>query len=269
MQPVRWPNDENVQQLLADRATEGLDADAQAQLEALIATSDDFDVDAYDVAAAVVELALMPGAGETMPEALRRSLEADADRFAGEPSQPMSIAPDAPPAPTQTQPRVDVIGRLGRLGWLAAAAGIAIAVFVSLPPAEPTVDERRAQLLATADGVMQLPWKALETERFGGIKGDVVWSTDRQEGYMRIAGIPANNPTEQQYQLWIVDPTRDTEPIDGGVFDVPASGEVVIPIDPKLRAGAPVAFALTLEKPGGVVEHDPADGPLLVIASVE
>ncbi|MDH3583221.1 MAG: hypothetical protein OER86_03310 [Phycisphaerae bacterium] len=34
-------------------------------------------------------------------------------------------------------------------------------------------------------------------------------------------------------------------------------------------ANAPVAFALTLEKPGGVVEHDPADGPLLVIAQVK
>ena len=83
---------------------------------------------------------------------------------------------------------------------------------------------------------------------------------------MRLAGLVANDPGTAQYQLWIVDPERDQRPVDGGVFDVPSGGgEVIIPIDPKLRIKSPAAFAITLEKPGGVVV---SGGPLLVVAPV-
>jgi hypothetical protein len=42
--------------------------------------------------------------------------------------------------------------------------------------------------------------------------------------------------------------------VDGGVFDVPAnSGEVVIPIHAELPILKLAAFAVTVEKPGGVV----------------
>ena len=69
----------------------------------------------------------------------------------------------------------------------------------------------------------------------------------------------------QQYQLWIVDPERAAQPVDGGVFDVQAgTREVIIPINAKLAVNNPAAFAITLEKPGGVVV---SAGPLLVVAS--
>jgi hypothetical protein len=45
-------------------------------------------------------------------------------------------------------------------------------------------------------------------------------------------------------------------PIDGGVFDVPAGGEALIPVDPKLPVGEGVIFAVTKERPGGVVVSD-------------
>jgi hypothetical protein len=34
------------------------------------------------------------------------------------------------------------------------------------------------------------------------------------------------------------------------------AGEVVIPIDPKLPVGQPTLFAITVERPGGVVVSD-------------
>jgi len=37
------------------------------------------------------------------------------------------------------------------------------------------------------------------------------------------------------------------------VFDVSADGEVRVAIDAKLEVGEPYMFAITLEKPGGVV----------------
>jgi hypothetical protein len=58
-----------------------------------------------------------------------------------------------------------------------------------------------------------------------------------------------------QYQIWIFDAGRDKRyPVDGGVFDVPANAaEVVIPIRATLMVRKPAAFAVTVEKPGGVV----------------
>ena len=82
---------------------------------------------------------------------------------------------------------------------------------------------------------------------------------------MRLTGMPANDPATSQYQLWIVDSDRDVNPVDGGVFDIPpGGGEFVIPIDAKLRVSGPEAFAITREKPGGVVV---SAGPLLVVAA--
>ena len=42
-------------------------------------------------------------------------------------------------------------------------------------------------------------------------------------------------------------------PVDGGVFDVNSNGEVVVAITPKLRVNDLGMFAVTVEKPGGVV----------------
>ena len=82
---------------------------------------------------------------------------------------------------------------------------------------------------------------------------------------MLLTGMPVNDPATSQYQLWLVDPDRDENPVDGGVFDIPADeSSVVIPIDAKLAVNNPTVFAITREQPGGVVV---SKGPLLVIAS--
>ena len=83
---------------------------------------------------------------------------------------------------------------------------------------------------------------------------------------MRLVGMPVNDPKVRQYQLWIVDPDRDARPVDGGVFDVTDAGEVIIPIDAKLAVSDPAAFAITVEKPGGVVK---SAGPLQVVAPAQ
>jgi hypothetical protein len=37
---------------------------------------------------------------------------------------------------------------------------------------------------------------------------------------MSLKNLAVNDPTQNQYQLWIVDPERDELPVDGGVFDI-------------------------------------------------
>jgi hypothetical protein len=56
----------------------------------------------------------------------------------------------------------------------------------------------------------------------------VVWSESRQQGFMPIRGLAANDPKGAQYQLWIFDRKRDAaHPVDGGVFDM-VDGEVTV-----------------------------------------
>ena len=61
-----------------------------------------------------------------------------------------------------------------------------------------------------------------------------------------------------------MDPDRYANPVDGGVFDAAADGELVVAVYAKLAVDAPVAFAVTLEQAGGVVV---SDGPLLLVAA--
>jgi anti-sigma-K factor RskA len=88
-----------------------------------------------------------------------------------------------------------------------------------------------------------------------GVTGDVVWDPVSQRGYLRFVGLKPNDPALQQYQIWVFDAERDPRyPVDGGIFDVPAgAGDVVIPIRVAVPVRAAKAFAVTVEKPGGVV----------------
>jgi len=125
---------------------------------------------------------------------------------------------------------------------------------VEVAPATPPPSEARTQLLATARDVAKLAWTPTADPASAGVTGDVVWSASAQQGYMRFVGLVPNDRAAQQYQLWIFDKTRDDKyPVDGGVFDVSASGEVVVRINPKLHVNDAALFAVTIERPGGVV----------------
>lgn len=257
MTPRGLPDNDRLIDLLIERATQGLPESDTAELNRLLAQYPDFDPDTLDYAVAAIDTALSEPIADELPAALLARVRADANRHEFSAQRPV------PPAgPMQ---------RFAVLGWLAAAASlfIAAAVWLNARPVSPTPPppaERREQLLAKAPDVVKVAWQSNDP-RFSGVTGDAVWSTGRQEGYMRLKGMPANTPTAQQYQLWIVDPARDKNPVDGGVFDVPAGAtEVVIPMNAKLAVGKPAAFAITLEKPGGVVV---SAGPLLVVAPVK
>ena len=152
----------------------------------------------------------------------------------------------------------------GWSGW-AVAALLLIVVWTGRTGPEPlplTPSEARTALLAEA-GTVRIDWAPSSWREFAAVEGDVSWNDRRQEGYLRLVNMPPNDPSLAQYQLWIVDPNRDAEPVDGGVFDVPPGGEVIIPVRSTLAVDQPVAFAITREQPGGVVV---SEGPLLVVA---
>jgi anti-sigma-K factor RskA len=231
-------------ELLADRALVGLSPREELELERLASVSGAALDPGYDLAAASIGLALA-AAAEPVPAAVRARLDALALEFSpafrsGPAARPSVPAPAARPLP-----------RLA--GWLVAAAALVVALFAWRAVAGTAVEpaELRAELVARADA-LQLDWTA--TELAPGASGDVVWSQAEQAGVLRIRGLAANDPAREQYQLWIFDEAQE-HPIDGGVFDV-SGGEALVPIDAKLPVGKATLFAVTREKPGGVVVSD-------------
>ena len=280
MQRHDLPNDERLQALLADRATDGLSSAEATELHARLGAAD---TDALEATAAALQLhwhAMSNDANELPPE-LRARVADDAQAHFAERSTASVARDDARviPMPTQADEETDSSVEIGRGlalgGWFAAAAAIVIAVIGWMPRAqdeprmvrEPTVTELRQQLLDGRDDVVRLTWAGLAQPGFENVQGDVVWSDAAQAGYMRLVGMPANDRSQSQYQLWIVDPDVDKHPVDGGVFDIDkTTGELIIPIDAKLAVQNPAAFVITEERPGGVVV---SDGPHLVIAAAK
>jgi hypothetical protein len=179
---------------------------------------------------------------------------------------PSSGAQQAAPAKQPARKPSSSYSLQSKAGWFAAAASVLIAVAGWWPrmengdqpanevPIATVLKQEREKLLAQ-QGVVQRTWQTTQDPAASGVTGDVVWDPQSQNGYVRFRGMQANNATEQQYQLWIFDGTRDERyPVDGGVFNIPAGqSEVIIPIKAKLEIRDPALFAVTIEKAGGSV----------------
>ena len=166
------------------------------------------------------------------------------------------------------------------IGWCVAASLAFVCgwMWISKPKDDGRPSVARISSPADADAwsashptAIQLAWdvkdQSLVSGDIGEDAGTIAWDTVSQTGFMRLNRLPVNDPAVQQYQLWIIDPERDDAPIDGGVFDIVDSGESFIPIDARLKVISPAGFAVTIEKPGGVVVSDQSRLPLLAIVS--
>lgn len=246
------------EELLIDRALSGLTEDERRELAERI------DDASFDIAASALELSTMNEL-EPMPESLRAKIERDARAFFDRPgARVVRVGPD----PTKPVPWIVAAAcfALAVAGWAVAArrpapsadlappaASIVVAATPSAAPCPTASPAEPIDRVAAAPDVVRRAWSATKDEAARGASGEVVWSDAEQRGYMRIRGLAKNDAARVQYQLWIFDMDRDDRyPVDGGVFDV-AGEDVVVPIDAKVHVGRATLFAITVEKPGGVV----------------
>lgn len=276
---------ERMQKLLADQAVQGLSSREKLELQTMLQTVDAEQANRFaeqlELTAATLDCywsespADSDSATEAMQERVLAAIAAarklDQQVIAAHSSASVHELPALPVVPTAD--KSDRRGADSLFGWYAAAASFALAMIFGWQlwqqqtPEQslPDVASQRQALLAQ-DATKVIPWQSPEQQRFANVTGDVVWNNATQSGYMRLLNMPVNDPARSQYQLWIVDPARDQHPVDGGVFNVNASGEVIVPINSKLSIIEPAAFAITEEQPGGVVV---SAGPLLVVAAAE
>ena len=87
-----------------------------------------------------------------------------------------------------------------------------------------------------------------------------VWDPGLETGLLTVEKLPviADN---QDYQVWVVDPAYPN-PVDGGVFKPGADGKAVLTFKGNQPIKAAAAFAISLEKKGGVPK---AEGPIVLL----
>ncbi len=256
------PRNERLLELLADNAVGALSSAEIAELESLKAKEPGADFEVFDRAAAAVDLAFVTEI-QSAPASLIAKLKADTAAL------------------SQTTNRTEPIGRiqiaqrpnrfLQTAGWLAAAACLAIAVAGWWPRLNQGGSRGYgdfASFKTSTPDAVSAPFGDFNDLTTGAppeirsVTGEVVWSDSAQTGFLKLKGMPANDPSKEQYQLWIIDGTRGLgQRISGAIFDVPkdiavAKGEVIVRIDPQLHVNKAAIFAITIEQPGGVWVSD-------------
>lgn len=250
--PDRW------EELQAMRLLFGLTPEEEAEYEELARKMPADSDQLLAPVVAALDLGRAATEGGELPPHLRQSIRARAE---GE------LA--ALPAVAGSVSRKDGQGWRGIAPWIVSAACLLIAILSWTWPRGGTATDpvaRRAELLSSAKDLVKAEWIDGPTP-IAGATGDVVWSSNAQEGFMRFKGLPVNDPKVEQYQLWIFDRNQSEKtPVDGGVFDITAAGEVVVPVNAKLNVQEAYLFAITIEKPGGVVVSSRERLPLLAKA---
>lgn len=258
--------DEKLLDLLSDQATTGPGDDASA--------NNSMDAQALELAAAAIMLAETDLNAE-MPAHLEARILADADKHFAALKNEEAIREQ----PTQTFKWSESKPKRSFFDWfgwaVAAVACVTLAVtffynqnrieqlqakiaeLTPRPTPEETLAQKRDRLKAEGGEITRAEWQNGNVKETEGVTGEIVWSDAKQQGYMTFRGLPINDPNLQAYQLWMFeDANLEAFPKDGGVFNVTSDGEVIIPIDAKLRTTNPKAFAVTIEKPGGVVHSE-------------
>lgn len=264
-------DDQEIAELLAGEVLGDLSDDERQRLELL--RSEEHTELAFSLAhaAASVQLACGDIESEAIPTDLLSRLRSSAAIHVPPSVSDTQIRTSPPQSPqaSSVQPASHASWSVREMvAWTSCAAALLLCVLlvrngkVGTGTSDPAAD-RQTLLEDAPDQILQVAWAPGTTPFEPPVEGDVVWDNNSQTGYMRFVGLPINDAAIQQYQLWIIDPARDEEPIDGGVFDITQAGEVIVPIHAKLAVIDPKAFAITIEQPGGVVVSTQERLPLL------
>lgn len=276
---------EKMLDLLSAKATAELSKAESEQLRELEEVFPELkDDNSFELAAATIGLINLK-TDEEMPSHLQKRILADADKYF-ESNGDKLLEQNSPRTEEEFQKTFAFEPKRSvwqSLGWLVAAvACIALAVVVwqtrtapeieytqTLPqqtaPA-PGLAEQRQQLIAAANDAVLKNWTDFDPKKPLNVQGDVVWSNTAQKGFLRFQNLPVNDKNKETYQLWIFDGNQKN-PVSGGVFDANEAGEIIIPIDAGLKIQKPTMFAVTAEKPGGVVVSEL--GKVMAVAKIE
>ena len=269
--------------LLIQRATTGLSVSEQQELDDLASASENpQEFERFEATAAAFDLSISSVEYEVMPTSIHDRLLISAGKFlAGVPTQTTTAALPSNERDFDDS-KVDLSKRndsTASVRWreIVAIAVTAASIMLLLSGFNPfsksniapvaSVFERMDQFIASnPSDLVDVNWQPVHSK---SASGKVIWSDAQQEGYMVFSGIDMNDPSVEQYQLWIFDTDAgQAAPTNGGVFDISksdigADGNVVIPINASVPVDRAVQFVVTVEKPGGVYVSQRQNIPVL------
>lgn len=147
----------------------------------------------------------------------------------------------------------DLAARLAEATADLDSARLAIARYEA--PVDPDELKANRRRLLDVPGTVRLAWTPFDLPdapaEQQGVEGDVVWNDELQQGFLRFVGLEVNDPSVEQYQVWVIDERGMEQKVSGGVFNATAMGEVIVPIEPGIDVGRVALFAITVENPGG------------------
>ncbi|RYD30791.1 MAG: anti-sigma factor, partial [Verrucomicrobiaceae bacterium] len=95
---------------------------------------------------------------------------------------------------------------------------------------------------------------------YKGTRAVVVWDPTNSQGQIQLANLPQLD-AEKDYQLWIVDPAQKN-PVSAGLIHRAADGSAKVPFQPVQVISTAAAFAISIEKAGGVPV---GEGPIVIL----
>jgi anti-sigma-K factor RskA len=183
-----------------------------------------------------------------------------------------NLAHSAPPRPLPPELRARVLAEVRasktiamprRTNWIPWAIAACLALSCAYLVADRGTLRKRIAHLEQRDLFAQVQIASLTSKlkEAPNANAVVVWDQKRQRGLLKVTQLP-RNATDRDYQLWLVDP-RYKDPVDGGVFQVTNEGTVRVPFKPATPVRDATAFAVSLERKGGVTK---AEGPIILLS---
>jgi len=145
--------------------------------------------------------------------------------------------------------------------WMPWAIAAILIVFCGMLALDRARLQRELADIRAADPLMQTIFFTLTPSGSApaDAKATVAWQPGRQTGVIRITNLPAPE-SGRDYQLWAVDAAHK-DPISAGVIRVDKNGVAQIRFKPVEMAHQVKAFAISLEREGGVPKKE---GPILL-----
>ena len=150
------------------------------------------------------------------------------------------------------------------LNWLPWAIAALFLAFCGLLTVDRMRLERELAEARAADPLGQAMLVSLvsPTGDHPDAKANVAWQPDRQSGVITINNMPPAGEGHD-YQLWAVD-ANHPDPINAGIIHVEPNGVTRIRFKPDKDASQIKAFAISLEREGGVPKRE---GPIVMIGN--
>jgi len=152
------------------------------------------------------------------------------------------------------------------IGWAAAAALALACAWQSREHSELSSDnfklDQQLASLKKESNLSGIRIASLEgqLDQYKGTRAVVIWDPVKSEGRIDLANLPAVEEGKD-YQLWIVDPAHQY-PVSAGLIHRDADGKASVPFQPVDIIRDASAFAISVEKAGGV---DVAQGPIVFV----